>query len=46
MLMSYICNDRSILDLKRKVDPFLGASKILKYFYRFKESNGLIQRAK
>lgn len=44
--MSYICNDLSILDLQRKADAFLGSSKILKHFYCFKESSGLIQRAK
>ena len=44
--MSYICNNLSILDLKRKADAFLGSSKILKHFYCFKDSSGLIQRAK
>lgn len=45
MLMSYICNVLSILDLKRKADAFLGSPKILKHFC-FKESSGLIQSAK
>ena len=44
--MSYICNDLSILDLKRKAHAFLGSSKILKHFYCFIDSRGLIQRAK
>lgn len=35
--MSYICSDLSILDLKRKAEPSLRASKILKHFDYFKE---------
>lgn len=36
--MSYLSNDLSILDLKRKADSFLSASKIFKDFYCFTES--------
>lgn len=35
--MAHIWNDLSILDLKRKADPLLSASKTLKHFYCFKE---------
>lgn len=35
--MAHICNDLSILDLKRKADPLLSASKTLEHFYCFKE---------